>query len=99
VFGWAFLLAYLQNKAKQDAGLVGRANVTTGSVSLFWYIPIVNIVGMLAPSLFLGQEVVRALRNQGKDRIWLRRVRLWWLGYLCMLFLPIFGTIILLTAR
>jgi hypothetical protein len=98
VFGWGFILSYLQNKAKQDAGL-GQANVATGGVGFFWYIPLVNIAGILAPSLFLGQGIVRGLRNQGKDRIWLRRVRLWCLGYLFLLFLPIFGVVILLSTR
>jgi hypothetical protein len=98
VFGWAFVLSYLQNRAKLDAGL-GQSKVATGFVNFFWYVPLLNIAGLFAPSMFLGSEVVRGLRDHGKDRIWLRRVRLSCLGYLFVLFLPIFAVVPLVAAR
>ena len=75
MFEWAFILRYLQNRAKQDTGL-GQAKVLAGCASVFCYIPLGNIVGILAPRLLLGEEVVGCLRHRGKHRIRLRRVRI-----------------------
>jgi hypothetical protein len=48
---------------------------------MFFYVPLLNMIGIAAPSLLLGADEARALKSQGKG-FWLSRLRLSCLGYL-----------------
>jgi hypothetical protein len=84
VIGWGWLLGRLVNGARQEVGL---AKVATGSnpLVMFSWIPIVSVLGICLPRIFVGKEVAQKLTVSGASRRWLRYIRLGSLGYLVLL--------------
>jgi hypothetical protein len=78
IIGWGALLT-LAGSSKTRCRV--RQSQQARVANMFFYVPLLNMIGIAAPSLLLGADEARALKSQGKG-FWLSRLRLSCLGYL-----------------
>ena len=86
VLGWGFLLNCLVKQARFEVG-IQKAVSSSSSVAVFMcWIPIISMIGICFPRLFLGNDLVRKLREQGNQGRWFNRIRMGACAYLVLLF-------------
>jgi hypothetical protein len=58
------------------------------------WVPIVSIIGICFPGIFLGGDVVRKLNERGTKDHWFNRIRVGAFAYLLLLFsVPVIGAL------
>lgn len=85
VVGWGFLLNRWVNDARMEAGLkCARSSSFSGMIGFCW-VPVISVLGICFPGLFLGGDVVRKLKEQGSHKCWFGRIRMGACAYLVLL--------------
>lgn len=86
VLGWGFLLDRLVKQARLEVG-IEKASSSSSNIAVFMcWIPIISMIGICLPRLFLGNDLVQKLNQQGIQGRWFNRIRISACAYLVLLF-------------
>jgi hypothetical protein len=86
VLGWSFLLDRLVKQARLEVGIEKAVSSSSSFAIFMCWIPIISMIGICFPSMFLGKDIVLKLRKHGKQGLWFNRIRMGACGYLVLLF-------------
>ncbi len=86
VLGWGFLLDRLVKQARLEVGIAKAVSSPSSFAVFMCWIPIISMIGICFPSMFLGKDIVLKLREQGNQGRWLNRIRMGACAYLVLLF-------------